>query len=276
MSTENAQTKQDKMKSALVEQSRPARPNGLITSLTFAWRALLKIKYVPEQLLDVTFFPVMFTLMFTYLFGGALAGSTNEYLQFLLPGILVQTVVFTTVYTGVALNTDISQGTFDRFRSLPIWSPSPLVGALIADAFRYTIASIIVIILGLILGFRPSGGLIGIVLGIVLILIFAFSLSWIFTVIGLLLQTPKSVMGISMTLLFPFTFASNIFVDPATMPSWLRAFVNANPVSILTTAVRGLMRGRASVGEMGLVLLSSAILIIIFAPITMYLYRNKR
>ncbi|MDF2911348.1 MAG: transporter, partial [Sporolactobacillus laevolacticus] len=204
------------------------------------------------------------------------AGSTNEYLQFLLPGILVQTVVFTTVYTGVALNTDISQGTFDRFRSLPIWSPSPLVGALIADAFRYTIASIIVIILGLILGFRPSGGLIGIVLGIVLILIFAFSLSWIFTVIGLLLQTPKSVMGISMTLLFPFTFASNIFVDPATMPAWLRAFVNANPVSILTTAVRGLMRGRASVGEMGLVLLSSAILIIIFAPITMYLYRNKR
>lgn len=276
MSTENAQTKQDKMKSALVEQSRPSRPNGLITSLTFAWRALLKIKYVPEQLLDVTFFPVMFTLMFTYLFGGALAGSTNEYLQFLLPGILVQTVVFTTVYTGVALNTDISQGTFDRFRSLPIWSPSPLVGALIADAFRYTIASIIVIILGLVLGFRPSGGFIGIVLGIVLILIFAFSLSWIFTVIGLLLQTPKSVMGISMTLLFPFTFASNIFVDPATMPSWLRAFVNANPVSILTTAVRGLMRGRASVGEMGMVLLSSAILVIIFAPITMYLYRNKR
>ncbi|MDN3956601.1 ABC transporter permease [Sporolactobacillus laevolacticus] len=276
MSTENAQTKQDKMKSALVEQSRPSRPNGLITSLTFAWRALLKIKYVPEQLLDVTFFPVMFTLMFTYLFGGALAGSTNEYLQFLLPGILVQTVVFTTVYTGVALNTDISQGTFDRFRSLPIWSPSPLVGALIADAFRYTIASIIVIILGIVLGFRPSGGIIGIVLGIVLILIFAFSLSWIFTVIGLLLQTPKSVMGISMTLLFPFTFASNIFVDPATMPSWLRAFVNANPVSILTTAVRGLMRGRASVGEMGLVLLSSAILVIIFAPITMYLYRNKR
>ncbi|MET1250244.1 ABC transporter permease [Sporolactobacillus sp. STCC-11] len=265
-----------KMRAALVEQVRPPRPNGIATSLTFAWRALLKIKYVPEQLLDVTFFPVMFTLMFTYLFGGALAGSTSEYLQFLIPGILVQTVIFTTVYTGVSLNDDVSKGTFDRFRSLPIWSPSPLVGALIADAVRYTIASIIVIVLGLILGFRPTGSILEIVASIVLVLIFAFSLSWIFTVIGLILQTSKAVMGISMTFLFPVTFASNIFVDPATMPGWLRAAVNANPVSMLTTAIRGLMGGRAAVAEIIWVLIASAVLILIFSPVTMYLYRNKR
>ncbi|MCO7175020.1 ABC transporter permease [Sporolactobacillus kofuensis] len=274
MSVESMQDQQ-KMRTALVEQQRPSKPNGLSASLTFAWRALLKIKYLPEQLLDVTFFPVMFTLMFTYLFGGALAGSTGAYLQFLIPGILVQTVLFTTVYTGVALNTDISKGTFDRFRSLPIWSPSPLVGALLADAARYMIASIIVIALGLILGFRPHGGFVGIVIGIVLVLVFAFSISWIFSVLGLILRTSAAVMGISMTFLFPVTFASNIFVNPSTMPSWLRAVVNANPVSLLTTAVRGLMQGHVNVAEIGWVLLSSAVLILVFAPITMYLYRNK-
>ncbi|RYM05034.1 ABC transporter permease [Sporolactobacillus sp. THM7-7] len=276
---QNTQSKigqQEQLRKVLLSQERPPKAGAVSASLTFGWRALLKIKYVPEQLLDVTFFPVMFTLMFTYLFGGALAGSTSKYLQFLLPGILVQTVVFTTVYTGVALNTDISKGIFDRFRSMPIWSPSPLVGALIADTFRYGIASVIVMILGLILGFRPNGGLSGVVLGIVLILIFAFSLSWIFTVIGLILRTPNSVMGVSMTLLFPVTFASNIFVDPATMPSWLRAVVDVNPVSVLTTAVRGFMQGTIDIGEVVWVLVASAILIAIFAPITMYLYRHKR
>lgn len=276
MTTNDSQEKLSRLQEAFSGQTRPPRASALSASLTFTWRALLKIKYVPEQLLDVTFFPVMFTLMFTYLFGGALAGSTSEYLKFLLPGILVQTVVFTTVYTGVTLNTDISKGIFDRFRSLPVWGPSPLVGMLLADTFRYTIASVIVMLLGLILGFRPEGGLIGVILAIVLVLIFSFSLSWVFTVLGLILRTPNSVMGISMTLLFPVTFASNIFVDPSTMPDWLRAFVDVNPVSLLTTAARGLMQGRAASADIVWVLLSSAILVLIFAPITMYLYRNKR
>ncbi|QAA21879.1 ABC transporter permease [Sporolactobacillus terrae] len=272
----NSEQQMNKMRAALVDHKRPPHPNGFATSLAFTWRALLKIKYVPEQLLDVTFFPVMFTLMFTYLFGGALAGSTTDYLQFLIPGILVQTVVFTTVYTGVSLNEDISKGTFDRFRSMPIWGPSPLVGALLADTVRYTLASIIVIILGLILGFRPAGSVLGVVAGIMLVLIFSFSLSWVFTMLGLILQTTKAVMGISMTLLFPVTFASNIFVDPATMPGWLRAFVNINPVSILTTSLRQLMGGQVNGMQIIWVLVVSAVLILIFAPVTMYLYRNKR
>ncbi|MGG3573968.1 ABC transporter permease [Bacillus gobiensis] len=269
-------TSEDKLRAALSARVRPQRPNGLNSSLTFGWRALLKIKYVPEQLFDVTLFPVMFTLMFTYLFGGALAGSTGEYLQFLLPGILVQTVVFTTIYTGVALNTDISKGIFDRFRSLPIWGPSPLVGAMIADTVRYSIASVIVIVLGLILGFRPAGGVLGVLLGILLLLIFAFSLAWIFTILGLVMRTPNSVMGVSMTVLFPLTFASNIFVNPETMPSWLQAFVDVNPITLLVTAVRGLMQNTATFGEVGWVLLASVVITAIFAPITMYLYRNKR
>ncbi|MFX3618985.1 MAG: ABC transporter permease [Sporolactobacillus sp.] len=259
----------------LLTDDRPPSPGKLSVSLTFARRALLKIRYQPEQLLDVTFFPVLMTLMFTYLFGGALAGSTGKYLQFLIPGILVQTVIFTTVFTGVALNTDISKGVNDRIRSMPVWSPAPLVGGLLADAVRYTMASVIVLIIGLILGYRPTANFPAIIAAIVLVLIFAFSLSWAFTTIGLIMKTSAAVMGISMTLLLPFTFVSNILVSPATMPSWLRAFVNVNPVSLLTSAVRELLSGTFSAASISWVLLASAIFIIIFAPLTMRLYRNK-
>lgn len=265
----------DALPAALSARVRPPRPSALSASLTLGWRALLKIKHVPEQLFDVTAFPIMFTLMFTYLFGGALAGSTGEYLQFLLPGILVQTVVFITIYTGFTLNGDISKGVFDRFRSLPIWRPAVLVGALLGDAARYTMASMMVVVLGLVLGFRPAGGVVGVLLSVALLLVFSFSLSWIWTALGLVLRTPNSVMGVSMMVLFPLTFASNIFVDPQTMPSWLEAIVGANPITHLVTAVRGLMSGMVTLGQIGWVLLISGAIIAIFAPLTMYLYRNK-
>jgi len=261
--------------SVLSSRVRPQRPNALSASLTFGWRALLKIKHVPEQLFDVTAFPIMFTLIFTYLFGGALAGSTGEYLHYLLPGILVQTVVFITIYTGFGLNTDITKGVFDRFRSLPIWRPAALVGALLGDAARYTMASTMVIVLGLLLGFRPNGGLLGVLLSVALLLVFSFGLSWIWTALGLVLRTPNSVMGVSMMVLFPLTFASNIFVDPQTMPPWLEVIVGANPITHLATAVRGLMHGTATASQIGWVLLTSGVLVAVFAPLTMYLYRNK-
>jgi ABC-2 type transport system permease protein len=218
----------------------------------------------------------MFTLIFTYLFGGALAGSTNEYLHYLLPGILVQTVVFITIYTGLGLNTDITKGVFDRFRSLPIWRPAALVGALLGDAARYTMASTMVIVLGLVLGFRPDGGVLGMLLSVALLLVFSFGLSWIWTALGLVLRTPNSVMGVSMMALFPLTFASNIFVDPRTMPSWLEAIVDSNPITHLATAVRGLMHGTATAGQIGWVLLTSGALVAVFGPLTMYLYSNKK
>jgi ABC-2 type transport system permease protein len=193
---------------ALARAGRPPAPSGLSASITLGWRALLKIKHVPFQLFDVTAFPLMMTLMFTFLFGGALAGSPREYIQFLLPGILVQAVVFITVYTGVGLNTDISKGLFDRFRSLPIWQPAPIVGALLGDVFRYSIASLMVITLGVILGFRPAAGVLGVVAAVALVQIFAFSLAWIWIVVGLRVQTPESVMTSSFLLLFPITFAA--------------------------------------------------------------------
>jgi ABC-2 type transport system permease protein len=267
---------EETLRSALSSSKRPQRPNALSASLTFGWRAMLKIKHVPEQLFDVTVFPIMFTLMFTYLFGGAIAGSTGEYLQFLLPGILVQTIVLITIYTGFTLNGDVMKGVFDRFRSLPVWRPAVLVGALLGDAARYTMASTIIIVLGLILGFRPEGGVVGVLLAIALVLVFSFSLSWIWTALGLVLRTPNSVMGVSMMLLFPLTFASNIFVDPRTMPGWLETAIGFNPITVLVTAVRGLMSGTATFYQVGLVLVISAALMAVFGPITMYLYRNKK
>lgn len=260
---------------ALSNRSRPPRPSPLSASLTLAWRALLKIRHVPMQLFDVTMFPIMMTLMFTFLFGGALAGSVGEYVQFLIPGILVMTVSMISMYTALAINTDISKGIFDRFRSLPFWRPAVLVGALLGDTVRYTLASLVVIVLGLILGFRPGGGAVGVVASLALLLIFAFSLSWIWTVFGLLLQTPESVMMVSSMASFPLTFASNIFVDPQTMPSWLQAVVNINPITHAVTAVRSLMHGTVTADQILAVLIGCAVLIAIFGPLTMYLYRNK-
>lgn len=260
---------------ALASRARPPRPGPLSTSLTFGWRALLKIKHVPMQLFDVTGFPIIFTLMFTFLFGGALAGSTAQYLQYLLPGILVQSVCFITMYTAMAINLDVSKGAFDRFRSLPVWHPSVLVGALLGDAARYTIASTMVLTLGFILGFRPEGAWYGIPLAVLLLLAFAFSLSWIWTWLGLLLKSQESVMMISSMVLFVLTFASNIFVRPETMPGWLELAVTWNPISRTVTAVRGLVHGAVMPGQILWVLASCVVLVAIFGPLTMRLYRRR-
>ena len=237
---------------------------------------MLKIKHVPEQMFDVTASPIMFLLMFTYLFGGALAGSTGEYLQFVLPGILVMTVAFITIYTGLGINNDIKKGVFDRFRSLPIWQPAVILGALLGDTVRYTIASAVVIVLGLILGFRPDAGIVGVLMSLLLLLVFSFSLSWIWIALGLVMRTPESLMAVSMIILFPLTFISNVFVSPETMPGWLKAFVDINPITFLVSAIRGLMFGTAVAEEVGWVLLISVILVVVFSPLTMYFYRKKR
>ncbi len=261
---------------ALQRGRAPRAPGAVANVLTFGWRALLKIRHMPEQLFDIVVTPIMFTVMFTYLFGGALAGSPEEYLQFLLPGILVQTVAFTTVYTGFTLNTDISKGIFDRFRSMPIWKPSPIVGGMAGDSLRYTASQAIVIVIGLVLGFRPEAGLAGIVLSVLLLNLFAFGIGWIFTTVALLVRTPSTVMTMSWLVLMPATFASNIFIGPETMPGWLQAFVAVNPVALLVTAVRGLMAGTAGWLDIGLALLAPAVITAVLAPVAMALYARRK
>jgi ABC-2 type transport system permease protein len=261
--------------SALPRGPRPPAPGALSASLTFGWRALLKIKHVPEQLTDVVGLPILFTLLFTYLFGGALAGSTGDYLQHLLPGTLTMTLLLVSVYTGVGLNTDITKGIFDRFRTLPIWRPAAVAGALLGDAARNTLAATIVVAIGLAMGFRPNGGPAGVLAAVGLLLLFSFSLAWIWTALALVVRTPSAVSNITLLLVFPLTFASNVFVDPKTMPGWLQAFVDFNPVSHLVTAERGLMDGTATAGQVAWVLLAATLLIAVFAPLTMHLYRIK-
>jgi ABC-2 type transport system permease protein len=262
------------LRKALASGDRPPRPSALSAALTFGWRGMLKVKHVPEQLLDVTITPVMFLLMFTYLFGGAIAGSTGEYLDYVLPGILVMSVLFTTVYSGVALNTDLTKGVVDRFRSLSIWRPAPLVGAVLGDTARYLVAGTVIIVLGVILGYRPSNGVPGVLAALVLVVLFSFSLSWVFTTLGLLLRSPNAVMNAGFMGIFPLTFLSNVFVDPETLPSALEAFVNANPISILADVSRGLMDGSVSGGDLAIVLATAVVLTGVFAPLTSRLYRR--
>jgi ABC-2 type transport system permease protein len=262
------------LRAVLAASERPPRPGRVSAALTFGWRGMLKIKHVPEQLLDVTITPVMFVLMFTYLFGGAIAGSTGEYLQFILPGILVMSVLFTTVYSGVTLNTDMTKGVVDRFRSLPIWRPAPLVGALLGDAVRYLVAGTVIVVLGLILGYRPEAGVDGVVAALALVVVFAFGLSWAFTTLGLVMRAPNAVMNTGFMVLFPITFVSNAFVEEETLPSALQTVVDVNPISHLITAARGLMDGNPDGGEILLVLAVAAALTAVFAPLTTRLHRR--
>jgi ABC-2 type transport system permease protein len=266
----------DGLARVLAPGRRPEPPGALANVMTFGWRALLKVKHMPEQLFDVIVTPIMFTVMFTYLFGGALAGSPDAYIQFLLPGILVQTVTFTTIYTGFTLNSDISKGIFDRFRSIPIWRAAPIVGAMAGDTVRYTISSLIVVAIGFILGFRPEAGVVGVLASLVLLNVFGFGMSWIFVVLAMIVRTPSVVMTMSWLVLMPLTFASNIFVDPATMPWWLQEFIHVNPVAILVTAVRDLMAGTATLGTIGVSLVGPAVVTAICAPVAMALYARRR
>jgi ABC-2 type transport system permease protein len=260
---------------ALASTARPPRPGPMSAAAAFGWRGLLKIKHVPEQLIDATITPVLFLLMFTYLFGGAVAGSTSDYLEYILPGILAQSVLFTCVYSGVSLNTDVTKGVVDRFRSLPIWRPAPLVGAVLGDSARYVLAGTVVVILGLIMGYRPDGSVGGVLGAMALVVVFAFGMSWIFTTVGMVMRSPSAVMNTGFMTLFPFIFLSNVFVEPSTLPGWLEAFVDVNPISHLVTATRGLMEGDAAAGDIALVLAEAGVLTAVFAPLTVRLYRGK-
>jgi ABC-2 type transport system permease protein len=279
MSTPEAQaaqapTQQEPELRKALSSTRPKRASALSATLTFGWRGMLKVKHVPEQLIDVTITPVMFTLLFIYLFGGAIAGSTGAYRDFVLPGVLVIAVLFTTVYSGVAINTDLTKGVVDRFRSLPIWPSAPLLGALLGDMVRYLVAATVIIVLGLILGFRPDNGVPGVLASIGLVVLFSFGLSWVFTSLGLVMRSPNATMNAGFMAIFPLTFLSNVYVNPDTLPSGLEAFVNANPISHLVSACRGLMDGSVEAENLIVVLGSTALLTAVFLPLTTYLYRR--
>ncbi|GGF96054.1 transport permease protein [Rhodococcoides trifolii] len=244
-------------------------------SLTMAYRGLLKIRHNPEQLFDVTLQPIIFTVMFTYIFGGAIAGDISAYLPTIIPGILVQTVITGSIVTGTQLREDMDKGVFDRFKSLPIARISPLAGALLADVVRYAIATTVTFIVGFAMGYRPAGGVVGVLVAALLVMVCAFAISWIFALMGVLMNKASSVQGVSMLVLFPLTFLSNAFVSVDTMPGWLQAFVKVNPVSHLVTAVRDLANNGSIGVDFGLSLLGAAVIVAVFAPLAVRTYMRK-
>ncbi|MEH7073888.1 ABC transporter permease [Neobacillus drentensis] len=244
-------------------------------SLTMAYRGLLKIRRTPEQLFDVTLQPIIFTLMFTYIFGGAISGNVKSYLPVIIPGILVQTVISTSIVTGVQLREDMDKGVFDRFKSLPIARIAPLAGALLADTIRYAIATVLTFVMGYIMGYRPDGGLGYVAFAGLLVIACSWAISWIFAFFGVIARTASSVQGISMLVLFPLTFLSNAFVPVETMPNWLQWFVKFNPVSHLVTAVRELTNSGKIGMDFAISLIGAAVIVLIFAPITVRAYMRR-
>ena len=265
----------DAVRKALAKGAPPARASAMSTVLAFGWRGMLKIKHVPEQLLDVTLTPVLIVFLFTYMFGGAIAGSTDDYLQYLLPGMLVMSVLFSTVYSGVALNTDATNGAVDRFRALPIPRSSPLVGAVLGDSARYLVGASVIVGVGVALGYRPEAGVVGTTMAVALVVAFAFGLSWFFAAVGLLMRTPRAVSAAGNLALFPLVFLSNVFVAADTLPGWLEAIVDVSPISHLATAARGLMGETVAELELAVSLGTAALLTAVFAPLTTYLYGRK-
>ncbi|RAJ58964.1 ABC-2 type transport system permease protein [Streptomyces sp. Amel2xB2] len=243
-------------------------------TLSMAWRATKKMRRNPEQFFDVTLQPILFTAMFAYIFGGAISGDVQSYLPLMIPGILAQTVLTTCMATGVQLREDMDKGVFDRFKSLPMARIAPLAGPMVADLLRYAIAAILTFTVGILIGYRPDGGAVGVLAAILLAVVTGWSLAWAFTWVGTIARSAQSVQGISMMILFPLTFLSNAFVPVDSLPGWLAAFVKVNPVSHLVSAARDLANRGAVSDQVWLTLLACAVVIAVFAPLSVRSYKR--
>jgi oleandomycin transport system permease protein len=250
-----------------VPEPHPAPPASSLPrqALALARRSLVKTWRTPEALVDVTLQPIIFLALFTYVFGGAIAGgSQQQYLQFLLPGLLGQTIAMASVSLGQNLNTDIQKGVFDRFRSLPI-----------ADVVRYLVLFAVTMVVGTLMGFEVTTGWAGVLAALALSMGFALCFGWISVYVGMIARAPGAVQGIMMLVVLPLTFGSNTFVAVDTLPGWLQAFVRVNPISHVVGAVRGLMTGGPVAGHVGWTLVWMAVLVVVFAPLAVRAYRRR-
>ncbi|MHA6626015.1 ABC transporter permease [Pseudonocardia sichuanensis] len=244
-------------------------------TMILAWRATKKMRRNGEQFFDVTFQPILFTAMFAFIFGGAIAGDVASYLPLMIPGILAQTTLTACMATGVQLREDMDKGVFDRFKSLPIARIAPLAGPMVADLLRYAIAATLTFAMGLLLGYRPGGGVLGVVAGGLVAVVAGWSLAWVFTWVGTIARSAQSVQGISMMIMFPLTFLSNAFVPVETLPGWLAGFVQVNPVSHVVSAVRALANTGSLTADVGWALLGCAVVVAIFAPLSVATFRRR-
>ena len=257
----------------LAERVSPVE--GLRQTMTLAWRTLVQIRHNPWELGDFSFQPIIFVLLFTYVFGGAISSSTGEYLTFALPGLIVMNMFFVTMYVGMGLNTDLTKGVFDRLRSLPLARWAPLAGRITADLVKQAWSIALLLGVGAVLGFRIRTSAVDVLAAVALILVFALAFSWVSVLVGVLAGNPEQVQLFGFTALFPITFVSDALVPAETMPGWLQAFVNVNPVTVLSDAVRGLMVGGPVTEPVLGALLWAAGILAVFAPLSTWALRRR-
>lgn len=255
--------------------SAVAPTEAISQTMSLAWRAIKRMRRNMEEFFDVTFQPILFTLMFAYVFGGAVSGDVAGYLPIMIPGILAMTAMTASMATGVQLREDMDKGVFDRFKAMPIARVAPLAGPMVADLLRYTLAGGLTFAMGLLMGYRPGGGVGGVIAALALTVLAGWSLAWLFSFVGSIARSAQAVQGMSMMILFPLVFLSNAFVPVETMPGWLQAFVNINPISHVVAAVRDLANDGAFTGEVAWALLGCAAAVAVFAPLAVKTYQRK-
>jgi oleandomycin transport system permease protein len=258
-----------------VPARRMSPVTGVRNTFTLTWRSLLKLRTSYEEVLGLSLTPVMYLLLFTYVFGGAVSGDVHSYLQYELPGILVLSVIFSTLGTGMALSQDIATGVFDRFRSLPISRTAPLAGAVFGDVTRYAISVAISLFFGMLLGFRIQTSPLAAAAACLLVLLFAVAMCWFSALIGLTVKNARSVQWIGSLIYFPLTFGSNVLVKTQTLPGWMQAFVKGNPITFLTDAERGLLVGGPVATPVIRSLLWALAMFVVFAPLAVHIYRRR-
>jgi ABC transporter DrrB family efflux protein len=244
-------------------------------TLTITRRDLLHIRSDPEQLVGMTIQPLMFLLLFVYVFGGAIAGSSSEYLQFALPGLIIQSVTFTGFVTALGLNQDFQRGIVDRFRSLPIARSAVIGGRIASDAVRVVWSVFIIALFGVILGFDFENGFAGAAAGLAVACAFGITVCWPMAFIGIVAKAPESVNTYGFLLVLPLTFASSVFASPESMPGWLEAFVNVNPVTKVVDATRSLMLGGPVQEDLIAAILWMIGITAVFAPLAIARYRRR-
>ncbi|BCS80214.1 ABC transporter permease [Anaerocellum diazotrophicum] len=254
---------------------KPSFVQTIQNSFILAFRSLLKVWHTPEQLTDVTLQPIFFILMFAYIFGGAIAGNVDKYLPTIVPAILVQTLFSASIISGTQLREDMETGIFDRFKSLPIARIAPLAGPLLADILRYAIATFSTLTTGYIIGYRPAGGIINLIIASLFVIKFSWCISWVFAFVGVVARTASSVQAISMLVMFPLMFLSNAFVPVETMPHAIQWFAKNNPISHIITAVRQLTNTGKIGSDFVITLIGMIIIVGIFIPLTVRIYSQK-
>ncbi|MEV4217518.1 MULTISPECIES: ABC transporter permease [unclassified Nonomuraea] len=248
---------------------------GARETLTLTRRSLLHLKTNPEEIIELVVQPIVIVLLFTFVFGGAIKGDWRDYLQFALPGMLVQATLFATMRLGTALGTDFKKGVYDRFRSLPIARFSPLTGAILGEMVRYLLSIVVLMVVGMLLGFRIQTGVLETLAAVVVLLCFGFAMSWGSALLGLTVRAAESASEFAFLIILPLAFTGNLFVPTETMPGWLQVWVNLNPVTSVADTMRGLLLG----GEVARPLMWSAVwiaaLTALFAPLAIHRFRRR-